>query len=227
MDLTNQKYKDFEVFVVDGKSEDKTVEIAQKFAKEMNLHVLKSSMRNVSYQRNIGAKRAKGEWFLFMDADDRLPDYFLDGVRYRIAQTGADIFTTWCDTDSTRTADKLVVQGINAGLEIGQFFEMPGAWGAMIGIKKSGFQRIGGFDEKHIPFEDKKFVRIAVKKGLKFEIFRDPKYIFSTRRHRSSGHLKTMQKYIQMSLQEVTKPNGKKVQEYQMGGHNFKEMKRN
>ncbi len=159
-------------------------------------------------------------WLIFMDADNRLPDFFLDGITYRIALLKPDLFTTWCDPDIDNPADKLITQGINAILGFSEFIDRPIAWGAMIGITKKAFRKTNGFDIEHIPFEDKKFVREAFKKGLSFAAFRDPKYIFSTRRFREEGRISMIQKYIELNVKDMIEPDA--AQEYPMGGHVFR-----
>lgn len=222
-DLVRQTNQDFEVVLVDGNSEDKTVDKAKEVASgKISLFIETSDKRNVSYQRNLGAKVAKGEWLLFMDADNRLPDYFIDGIRYQIAKTKCDCFTTYCEPDSQKPGDKIVTQSINAMIDLAQFLEKPSAQGAMIGITKSGFNKVGGFDIEFIPSEDKLFVRTAVKKDLKFEIFKEPRYIFSMRRYNKAGHLKTIGQYLDVNLQDETKGKNRDVDEYLMGGHLFK-----
>jgi glycosyltransferase involved in cell wall biosynthesis len=222
-DLSAQTNNDFEVIIVDGKSEDHTIKEIKKFKSALaRLNILVSEKRNVSYQRNLGAKSAKGEWILFMDADNRLPDYFIDGVRYRIAQTKCDCFTTYCEPNTDKAGDKLVTQSINAIIELAQFLEKPSAQGAMIGVTKTGFEKIGGFDTEFIPSEDKMFVRTAIKKKLKFEVFKDPAYVFSMRRYEKKGHLKTIGQYLDVNLQDETLGKKRNVDEYHMGGHLFK-----
>jgi len=83
--LTKQTNQDFEVFVVDAKSKDKTIENALEFVNKLpSLTIIKSSQKNVSHQRNIGAKKAQGKIILFIDADTGLPKYYLDGLKYQI-----------------------------------------------------------------------------------------------------------------------------------------------
>lgn len=222
-DLAKQSYQNFEVLVVDGKSEDDTVAQVKKFTTQFkNLQILTSEKRNVSFQRNLGAKKAGGPWIIFMDADNRLPDYFLDGIRYRIAETKCDCFTTYCDPDSENVAYKILAQSMNITLDVSHFLEVPNVWGQMIGITKEGFEKVGGFDTVHIPFEDKVFIRTVFKKGLEFKVFKDPKYIFSTRRYQTKGKLKQIQQYFELNLNDETKGKLGKSTKYEMGGHVYR-----
>lgn len=59
-----------EVIVVDGGSDDKTREIAEK----MKARVIHFETDDFSAMRNIGKKHAKGEWILYIDADERLSE---------------------------------------------------------------------------------------------------------------------------------------------------------
>ena len=108
-DLKNQTYKEFEVIVVDGNSRDRTKIAAGKFKKIIpNLKIINSNIRNVSAQRNLGAKLARGQYLLFVDADSGLPAFFLEGIKYRIESSQAEVFSTWCQADSQRNADKVI-----------------------------------------------------------------------------------------------------------------------
>ncbi len=60
-DLSQQIYRDFEVIVVDGRSTDKTLKIAQNFKKKVpRLKIIISPKRHVCFQRNLGAGSAAG-----------------------------------------------------------------------------------------------------------------------------------------------------------------------
>ncbi|MCS3728544.1 glycosyltransferase [Bradyrhizobium betae] len=60
-----------EVIVVDDGSTDDTAAIVRAIA-DRRLRLLTNDSAGVSAARNLGARHAKGEWLLFLDADDRL-----------------------------------------------------------------------------------------------------------------------------------------------------------
>ena len=61
-----------EVIVVDSHSEDKTEEIAKIYSAK----IYKSKIKSRGLQLSIGAKKAKGEWLIFIHADSRLDKNF-------------------------------------------------------------------------------------------------------------------------------------------------------
>lgn len=65
--LSKQKYKDFEIILIDNNSSDKTCEIARKF----KVKIFKFGPERSS-QRNFGVSKAKGEYVLILDADMQL-----------------------------------------------------------------------------------------------------------------------------------------------------------
>ena len=66
-------HKDKEILIVDGGSEDRTIDIANIYGAK----VYKSKERNRGLQINMGAKNSKGEWLIFLHADTRLThDWF-------------------------------------------------------------------------------------------------------------------------------------------------------
>ncbi len=66
--------KEGEIIIVDSGSEDKTIDIAYIYGAK----VFKSNERNRGLQLNLGAKKSKGEWLIFLHADSRLTqDWFI------------------------------------------------------------------------------------------------------------------------------------------------------
>jgi glycosyltransferase involved in cell wall biosynthesis len=218
-DLANQDFRNFEVILVDGRSEDATVKNAEGFAGRLpKLTILVSDKRNVSYQRNLGASKANGSWLIFMDADNRLPSYFLQGIKYKADLFGPDGFTCFSKVDSKKAADKLIPAFHNLGLDIGMLIENPTAYGALIGIRKAVFNKLGGFSPNVKYAEDSDLIVRLHKKGYKFKVFHDPKYVYSLRRYRRSGTLKTLRKTVELHLKNFVKLPINQEKEYPMGG---------
>lgn len=72
-----------EVIVIDDESHDKTVEIVKKAGAKVFVHPLQEDF---AAQRNFGLEKAKGDWILFIDADERVTQ----GLWYEImAKTNA------------------------------------------------------------------------------------------------------------------------------------------
>jgi len=62
--LIMQSYKNIEIIVVDNNSKDRTLAIAKEYTKKI---FTKGPERSV--QRNFGAKKAKGKYYAYIDAD--------------------------------------------------------------------------------------------------------------------------------------------------------------
>lgn len=71
--IFKQTYKNIEVLLIDNSSQDKTLEIAKKF--DVKIYTFGPER---SAQRNFGAKKSKGEYFLFLDADMELTPRVLE-----------------------------------------------------------------------------------------------------------------------------------------------------
>lgn len=204
-DLANQTNDVFEVILVDGNSEDETVNKALEYTKTLPLTIYSVEKRNVGFQRNFGAAKANGQWVIFMDADNRLPTYFLDGVKYQLARhPETDVFTTWVRVNDNETRiNQAIEKSINFSFELFKSIGQEAAFGAMIGAQHNVLTKVK-FDENQKVFEDALFLQQAVENGFSYQIFREPRYYYSLRRMRKEGTLKMarstgmlMLKYLQ------------------------------
>lgn len=73
--LRKQRYRSFEIIVVDNHSHDQTREIAKQYTKKVYIHGVERSS-----QRNFGAKKAKGGYLVFLDADMMVSDGVLSEI---------------------------------------------------------------------------------------------------------------------------------------------------
>jgi glycosyltransferase involved in cell wall biosynthesis len=69
-DVTAQTYRERETIVVDGRSTDRSVEIARSFA---GVRVLTQARTGFADAWNVGLAAATGELVAFLDSDDRWP----------------------------------------------------------------------------------------------------------------------------------------------------------
>ena len=67
-----------EVIVVDQNNENGALPI--QYLSADFLKYIKSEVRGLSLNRNIGLKYASGEWLMFLDTDCRLPNLFFDNI---------------------------------------------------------------------------------------------------------------------------------------------------
>lgn len=91
--VIKQSYNNWEILLIENGSKDKSPEIIREYeAQYPGIHMLKGSGKGPGPARNMGLRSAKGDYIVFADADDYLPD--VDIFRKYISmaeQTGADI----------------------------------------------------------------------------------------------------------------------------------------
>jgi hypothetical protein len=201
-DLVEQTFKDFVVIHVDGNSEDKTVSAATKFTNRLTLKSYVVKKRNVAYQRNFGAKKARSPWLIFMDADNRLEPDFLAKIAEQLKQNlTVDIFTCLMFVEG-ELLKKSALQAINYGLELYYLLGKTSAFGALIGCRAKIFAHLK-FDEKQKIYEDTIFAQAVVDAGGVFQLFKQPRYSYSLRRVEKEGMLKTLPIAIKMNLHHL------------------------
>ena len=219
--LFQQSVKDFEVVVVDGSSSDKTVEIARSFETKLpNLQVVVSEKASLPLQRNIGARKTKGTWLVFVDADSVLLPYFIERLNYFINEQKPKLFTTWFRPDSEISGDALFTLVANLFIEGADVFHRPIAPGPLAVVTREVYDLVHGYDETLTFGEDYDFTQRIVSRGISLQILRETLYVYSLRRLRKEGTLRFVQLYAKASLLILlTKRNLRNVPDYMMGGH--------
>lgn len=227
--LVSQSKDVFEVLVVDGKSKDKTVDIAKSFKKTLpDIHVVVAEKASLPYQRNLGAKKAKGDWYVFIDADSVLLPYFIERCEQFIEQYKPEVFTTWFRSDSELANDALTTVMFLMMLEGSMLLKRPNiAPGPLTVIKKEVFLNVGGYDEAHAFHEDLDLGLRLLKKNVRGAFLRETLYKISLRRFRNEGTLKVLQKHGRSVLSILLLGRAMKEHRgYIMGGHLYKEGKK-
>ena len=69
--ILSQTFTDFELLLIDDGSSDNSGKVCDEYAKkDLRVFVCHKENGGVSSARNLGLDRAKGEWVIFVDADD-------------------------------------------------------------------------------------------------------------------------------------------------------------
>jgi teichuronic acid biosynthesis glycosyltransferase TuaG len=93
--VTKQSYSNWELIIVNDGSTDTTETVVSGFLHDKRIHYYKKDNAGVSHSRNYGLKHAKGEFVLFLDADDLAePDYFKKTISF----LGENAFYSGCST---------------------------------------------------------------------------------------------------------------------------------
>ncbi len=70
-----QEYKNYEVLLIDGKSNDTTIDIIKSFAEGIkNLSIVSEPDKGIYDAMNKGIAMSKGSWLYFLGSDDELYD---------------------------------------------------------------------------------------------------------------------------------------------------------
>jgi len=182
--LKNQTFKDFEVIVKDGLSQDETVKIAKNFTKKV------ISIRDFSAgdARNQGARYAEGEIIVFMDGDTILPPETL--ARF-CKLMGDNVVGLSCRKipQSSSILDRLLYEFVNISTFVSGLMGVGGAHGNCMLIRRNVFERIGGFNPNIIVAEEQELVRRASKFG-KYIFLLDYYVVENPRRLRKWGRLR-------------------------------------
>ena len=93
--VVNQTLDDYEIIVIDDESTDGSRNIIEDYCKKYNnIKAIYQKNKGPSATRNRGIKMAEGEYIVFVDSDDIIPNDSLE-VRYKLAkEQKADIVVT-------------------------------------------------------------------------------------------------------------------------------------
>lgn len=151
--VVNQTYPNVETIVVDGFSNDRTVDIAKRYTPQVHLFGPDQTNGRVyggPYQRNYGARRARGEYLYLVDADMELAPRVIEACIETIQRTGADTLiipeefhgtTFWA---KCKWLEKRCYRGDDS-MEAPRFIKKT-LWDAVEGVDAT----MGGVEDRHM-----------------------------------------------------------------------------
>lgn len=90
--LLSQTFEEFECILIDDGSTDASGEICDKVACiDKRFEVIHIPNSGVSHARNVGIDASCGEYITFIDADDRIPNNYLENLYETIIESGVDL----------------------------------------------------------------------------------------------------------------------------------------
>ena len=189
-DLQHQSRRPDELIIVDAGSTDATVDIAKR-----SQAVVLQGEPPIARGRNLGGYSATGGLILFLDADTRLPDTFLEDFASEVERRCLDIACPrYLPYDSTPTIRaihafwNMVLKGFERTL--------PSGAGHCIALMSKLFQESRGFDPS-LKFDDIELVR-RLSKGRRFGYVGTSVFV-SDRRYREEGVLRVFLMHLLMA----------------------------
>lgn len=198
--LAKQNFKDFEVIVSDAQSKDETKAVINSFKSKLDIKLVTSPPQGPAHGRNLGAKRASGDWLLFFDADVVVKDH--DFIMKLWQQTTAK---GW----KTSSAQLKVLPGSWLGnlghsqayMNLMAHTKHPIFQGYCMFAQRSTFQKLNGFDEKIKYGEDNDYATRSAVYGFGF--VKNLFYIVDPRRYQQEG-LKLLLKNTKHEVYRLT-----------------------
>lgn len=173
--VLNQSYQKWELICVDDGSSDNTCEIVEEyFRKDSRIRSVKRNRapKGGSVCRNIGIENSKGEYLIFLDADDKLDKDCLKNRIEKITSTNLDfvVFPNAVLVDNVEgkiTSDSRIKKHFLA------YSSNHAVWQTTCPLyRKSFVERVGGFDESYPRLQDVEFgVRCLAETGNKYKAY--------------------------------------------------------
>lgn len=190
------KQNPYEVIVADSFSTDKTAKIARRYG----CKIVNAKKGTPATGRNHGARAARGDIIVFLDADSIVFSNLLEIIAKDFRRNSKLMGWTCPIYGFSNSWKEQVIYNMSNNLV--EFFIKTGkahAPGIIIAVRKKAFEEVGGFNEKLKVMEDHDFaMRVNKIGGFKFS--RDTCVYTSTRRMKKWGGLGLIKKYSKIYL---------------------------
>lgn len=175
--LLDQRFKDFEVIVVEDGSSVPCTAVIEKYVRLLSVRYFTKPNSGPGQTRNYGAERSNGEYLIVLDSDCILPPGYLEAVEEELNREPADAFG---GPDRAHESFSDVQKAINYAMT--SFFTTGGIRGGKkkmdkfyprsfnMGIKADVYRALGGFSKMRFG-EDIDFSIRIFKGGYRCRLF--------------------------------------------------------
>ena len=196
----------YEIIVSDGASNDRTVEIARKYADR----VVVSEKRGIWLGRNLGAQFAKGRYLVFIDADTRIKEDYLETVR-RSLESGVVGLTTAFEIEGSGLKTKIFEYISYCYLGLNSKIDNVCLNGINLCVPRDVFMKVGGF--RDYALEDAAFGRELRKEGQTCFLMQRL-VVTSPRRLEAYGAVGLCRYYFELGMIDGRKTNRSYIKKY-------------
>lgn len=189
--IRQQSFTDYEIIVADAHSKDRTREIAREYG----ARVVDGGLPSVG--RNAGAHMARGDIFLFLDADVVLPKHEMMARMVREFENRKLDIATCLLRPLTKNVIDHTLHAVYNVYTVAIQKLIPHIPGFFIFVRRTVHEKIDGFDETLDFAEDHEYARRAVREGkARFGFLMSGLTYVSPRRFDRDGRLSIAVKYL-------------------------------
>lgn len=149
----------YEIIISDGKSTDRTLDIARTYTDKIFVHN-KPHRQTIAEGRNDGAAMASGDFLLFLDADCHVLDpnaFFTEAMRRFEKEPNLVAMTAYLkfDKETETLTDRIITYLVNQSFRISNnLFRRGASPGEFQLMRRTAFEKVGGFNPKLVTGED-------------------------------------------------------------------------
>jgi glycosyltransferase involved in cell wall biosynthesis len=150
---------EWEVVVADNRSTDGTAAVAESFADRLDLRVVPAPEKpNAAYARNVAVATGEAPWIGFVDADDKVAPGWVEAIargleehQFVAGRLDSQLLNSPAVVRSRPVPQSVGLQWWSVGPPL------PHAGGGNLGIHRSVYEAVGGFDEDLVGLQDVDF----------------------------------------------------------------------
>lgn len=187
LSLTKQKYKNFEVIIVEDGSDKKCDQIVEKYTGQLPIRYFYKENSGQGFSRNFGFEKAKGDYFVVFDSDCLIPPHYFETVNRALNFHNYD---AWGGPDRAHSSFTPIQKAISFSMT--SFFTTGGIRGKKnhigrfhprsfnMGISREVYEKTGGYKITRMG-EDIEFSLRIINHGFKTGLIEDA-YVYHKRR---------------------------------------------
>lgn len=177
--MMKQTYQSFEIVVVDGRSTDETLDVVKRYP----IRLFFEEVGTRGGACNVGAKEARGDVVVFIDADCVAPPTWLEKLLRNFSDSQVAVVG---GPDFTHPSDSVLAKAIGVGIERGSRGVIRGCNSA---YRRDVFLSLGGFDQSLRYNEETELHKRIEKSGYKLVYDREA-FVYHHRRSSLSKYFK-------------------------------------